>query len=574
MLTCLVRWLTRKLGSFDPALIAALVLALGFSLYGIRWGRVEGWNRDQTALRELRGVLPLDYQKPPLHTYLNHLLVLAPIDGAERLWKSCGGGNLALNEARLLGSRLLVVILFLGTIVCAYLLSRDAFGLTAARVIAFAFASSAGFIEYDHFLSCDSPLLFFLVLTLLLAFRIASSGKLSSYLLTGFFTGLCTATKYNGLAVGVSLVVAHLWSAERRSFGRLFFDYRLLGGLVMVPIGFLAGNPGALLDHRKFVADFTYNSKVTPHYNGVMSGYGYLQFLGKIPEIVGWPGAIILALAAILSLIIVLVTGNQRSQSALCFTLALSVFGLYFVAIGSFPRMENRFVLPAIPFLIFMAGPFLQAAVARRRWVYFILVPVLLYNCVCSWWVGRRFTRDPRMKAQSWMVRHARPGLILESSAESPSWTKLKGVPGIELPASNPPATIDPSQVVDWRMPYAYGRLQLFRKLFSDDAWLQKHVAEYELEGDESLFTRSQLAARHPQLVAVYSADYQVPSRAIRRYYNGLLAGEFPYEIVFDAATRRPPRWTYPQEIDFLNGRITILKRRPNSQLTEVPASP
>ena len=125
------------------------------------------------------------------------------------------GESWALNEARLLGSRLLVVILFLGQIVCAYLLSRDAFGLTTARVIAFAFASSAGFIEYDHFLSCDSPLLFFLVLTLLLAFRIASSGKLSSYLLTGFFTDSLHRDQINGLAVGVSLVVAHLWSAER-----------------------------------------------------------------------------------------------------------------------------------------------------------------------------------------------------------------------------------------------------------------------------------------------------------------------------------------------------------------------
>jgi hypothetical protein len=41
-----------------------------------------------------------------------------------------------------------------------------------------------------------------------------------------------------------------------------------------------------------------------------------------------------------------------------------------------------------------------------------------------------------------------------------------------------------------------------------------------------------------------------------------LLAGKFPYDIVFDGQTVDPPRWVYPRNIDFLSGRITILARR------------
>jgi len=53
-----------------------------------------------------------------------------------------------------------------------------------------------------------------------------------------------------------------------------------------------------------------------------------------------------------------------------------------------------------------------------------------------------------------------------------------------------------------------------------------------------------------------------VPSRTVRSYYGDLLAGKFPYEIVFDAETARVPAWTYPRTIDFLAGRITILQRK------------
>jgi hypothetical protein len=97
---------------FDPALAAALALALAFSLHGIRWGRVEDLNPDQMALRDLRGLLPLSYEKPPLHTYLNHLLVLAPIGQVQRFGEFVAGKKVNFNEARLVGSRLLVIFLF------------------------------------------------------------------------------------------------------------------------------------------------------------------------------------------------------------------------------------------------------------------------------------------------------------------------------------------------------------------------------------------------------------------------------------------------------------------------------
>src|SRR6266478_4512270 len=96
----------------DPILAVALILALVFSLYGIRWGRVECWNRDQMALRGLHGLRPSAFLKPPFHTYLNHFVVLNPIERAEFVGEKLLRRTVNLNEMRLLASRLLVVAMF------------------------------------------------------------------------------------------------------------------------------------------------------------------------------------------------------------------------------------------------------------------------------------------------------------------------------------------------------------------------------------------------------------------------------------------------------------------------------
>ena len=550
----------------DLVLGIALILALVFSLYGIRWGRVECWNRDQMALRGLHGLRPDTYVKPPFHTYLNHFMVLRPIARAEFVSKKLLRRDVNLNEMRLLASRLLVVGMFLGTIALGFAVSRQAFGLFAARVTALLFATSAGFIEYDHFLSCDSPLLFWMMLTLFFAQRITVRPEISNYVLAGFLTGLCTATKYNGLAVGITIVVAHFLSRNESSLRNLFLSRRLFLGLLMAPVGFIAGNPYAIFDWEKFSADFLYNYYVTPRFEGQTSGHSYGEFLTRIPELVGWPGTVLIAAAITMSIFIIIRRGDFRSPAAICFALAASVFLVYYAKIGSFPRSQTRFTLPVAPFLILMTGPFWRAMAARRQWISALLVPVLLYNAVCCLFVGKRFSEDPRTDAQRWIVNHALRGCVLESNGEVPRWEKLPGLRMRELDAANP--KWDEARgydAIDLRMPPVHGRYELFSKMFQDDEWLRNYARKFEGEPDERLFTREELLKRNPDFVSVYSTDYEIRNAAVRNYYSDLLQGRFPYDIVFDAQTIDSPRWVYPRDIDFLRGRIIILARRPGA---------
>jgi hypothetical protein len=543
----------------DPVLVAALVLALLFSLYGIRWGRVECWNRDDMAMRGLSGLRPGTYEKPPFHTYLNHALVIWPLDAVESVASWVSGHKVKLNEAKLLESRLLIMGMFLATIALAYWISRQCFGKTAARAIALVFATSAGFIEYDHFLTCDSPLLLWMLVAFFFARRVALYGDTISYALAGFATGIATATKYNGLAVGITIPVAHLVGANFGSRWRQF-----LLAMIMVPAGFIAGAPAAPFQWRKLISDFTYNAAVTPHYGGQTGGHGYWKFLQQLPQILGWPGALLVCAAALVSLFLLLYRRDYRSPATVCFALACSVFLLYFAQIGAFARMETRFVLPAVPFLVLMCGPAFQTAGRARIPAFVFLVPLVIYNSICSLSIGYRLNRDGRLGAQTWIAQRASESgkLVIESSGTSPRWIKLREVHGSEIDLAHPerhrPLI---GNVRDLRMPEVNRRVELFGKLFGQNSWVQQYARGAEGDANEKLFTLEALRKRNPDVITVHSTDYNVPSATVRKYYADLFHHQTGYAIVYSEATTEPPAWIYPRKIDFLEGRMTILAR-------------
>src|SRR5262245_17125672 len=110
----------------DRYLILALVVGVALVLNGIWWGWVECcWNPDQMALRPLIGtgggyLEPVDFLKPPFHTYLNFFLSVLPIRFAERLVKFLTGTDPNFGPIVLWWSRLIQVSLFMGIICLSY----------------------------------------------------------------------------------------------------------------------------------------------------------------------------------------------------------------------------------------------------------------------------------------------------------------------------------------------------------------------------------------------------------------------------------------------------------------------
>ncbi len=550
-----------KLRRIDPVLGAALAAALVFSVHGSNWGRVECWNPDQIALRRLNGLRPASgYLKPPFHTNLTHVLVVWPANRLRAVGKAVTGRAPSIERIKFVGAHALTIALFLGTVAIGYSIAAEAFGRAAGRTIALLLATSAGLIAYNHFLTADSPLLFWMLLAFRCSQQIISSPAASNYLLAGCATGLATATKYNGLAVGIAIPIAHLLSSNYRSVATAVLDRRLLAGLIMVPIGFLAGAPSVLLEPRKFYSDFLYNYAVTPRYSGE-SGSGYFGFIGRVPELIGWPGAIFLAIAAALSLRAICSDRSSRPARAV-WLLALAVALLYFAKIGQFPRTETRFVLPVIPFALLLIGPALSGISKWKRLAVAVLLPLLIYNATCSWLVGTRFASDARLAAQDWIVSNGSPIGRIESSFSSPHWAKLAGVDGTEIQAGQPePTHASAKPVLDIRMPYLHRRAELFAELFHDNALVAAAARGIEGAADQQLFTMEALQRRHPTLVAVHSLDCTAPVVAQREYYRLLLSGDAGYAAVFDKDSPPRLRFTYPRELEAVGGRITILAR-------------
>jgi hypothetical protein len=296
---------------------------------------------------------------------------------------------------------------------------------------------------------------------------------------------------------------------------------------------------------------------VAPQYGGQVSGHSYFDFIARMTEILGWPGAIWVGLAVVVSLIVI-ITGKRPALSLKGFVLAASVILLYYLKIAAFARIETRFVLPVVPFLLLIIGPVLELCARKPVFIYCSLIPVLAYNCLCSFYVGIRFADDPRMAAQTWVRTHLTDGESIESTQSCSDWNRL---PGMHLDERHAPNSNE--------------RAALFAKVFSNNPWVANSLIEREGIVNPANFTLPALQARNPQYLAIDSLVYNALSPGpISQYFSDLLAGKYPYRIVFDLQSPPDPAWLYPRRIDFLQNRITILERIGGKNTPSQPSQP
>jgi hypothetical protein len=545
----LIRDSRRKAASIDRTLLVALALAFAFSLQGIDWGRVECWNPDALAFKSIHAHR---YMKPPFDTYVTYIFAVLPAQGVRSVagFFQLHGQKLpkkSFGELQLLLARLLVLAQFLGSVCVAFAIANGFFGLSAARCVALAFATSAGFVAYNHFLTADSPLLFWMLVAFYFSSRIVTSNRQRDYVLAGIFTGVATATKYNGLGVGIAIPVAHLLSLREFNVKTIALDRRLWLGLVCVLLGFAAASPYAILDCKIFVADFMYNYAVTPHYGGE-TGTGYLIFLKRMPEILGWPGCWMVIAALFLSAVAV-VLRKKWDLFAKGLILCASVVVLYYAKMGAFARVETRFALPDAPFLLILAGAGLGLFVRIPLIGRPFFAAVILYNCVCSFYVGERFARDPRTASITWVQHNIPQRSKIETTGFCPKWDKH---PGFDFEVNG--------------MTVGTTRKELFGKIFAGNKWVIDRLDDVEQTVDEKQFTETALIARNPDFISVDSIGYLgSPSAKVIGFYKNLIAEKYPYKVVFDLETPKVSPWLYPQTIDFLNNRIVLLAKKKTS---------
>lgn len=517
------------------ALVLALVAAFALSIHGSSWGRVECWNPDQMAFRPVpSNLLVGEYLKPPLDTYINRLLVLNPVDIVMNgVMKTPSPVRM---KARLMGVRLLTAILFCASVAFLYFSILRCSGRNAATVSAWVMATSAGLIAFNHYGTADSPLIFWMMASFACAIMFGITKKLPCALASGLLAGLAAADKYNGVLVVVALPVCSLIASGWKAG----LDRKVWLGMMGVPIGFVIGCPGAVFEWGKFSQDFLYNLHVTPVYGGNDFSPGYLKYLQRIPELLGYPCCLLL-IVAILTIPILIAKRVTGRKELMLVVATFSVFAVYFLSIGKFPRIETRFVLPSVPFLLMLMAPLL--ARVRVSYLVILVIPILIYNSVCSIAVGERFLNDPRMAACEWAESHLKSGDTIES-AYAPSWSLL--ITGVR----NKP------------MPEATGRAEQFQKMMGDNASVQRGIDKYEKPPPMGFYTEEALRRRSPDYISFSSLAIGLSgTKDAKVYFSDLLEEKSGYVKVFEAYGRPGLWWAYPKKLDFVPDAMVILKK-------------
>jgi 4-amino-4-deoxy-L-arabinose transferase-like glycosyltransferase len=253
-----------------------------------------------------------------------------------------------------LWSRLVTALLGTLTVYIVYRVGLR-WGVDVALIAALMAAVHPNLVRESHYALADTPLTFFVALTLLVSLVAGEDGRLRWFLVAGVVAGLATATKYNGaLALLMPLTAATVAPTTRL---RLAAAATAAGGLLA---GFVLTAPYSLLDLPHFLNGF---ASLAQHYAQPRPASeiatDYLKHfrgafgLGRVGWwlLVAWPGLLFCAIG-LARVIAQLFSPARRVAAAI-----LLVYGLsYFWMISHQSLVYARYALPIMPTICLMLG--------------------------------------------------------------------------------------------------------------------------------------------------------------------------------------------------------------------------
>ena len=461
-------------------------------VYALGWGLPYVEHPDEPALVEVvvrmvrdGDLNPGSFLYPSLFFYL-----LAAVTRLHAWWGIDQGLYASLEDLPLdtyafttsptlyLWNRAVTALLGAATIPALWLLGRHMFDARTGLLGALALIPAAFHVEHSHYITTDVPTGLWVVLAVLGAWGVATTGSWHGYLLAGVASGLAAGTKYNAGVAALAPVVAHLLYWRRTSLGRPLARLWLGGALALLV--FLATTPYALLDWERFVAALRFNAA---HYAGDSHGdfTGHWQ-IGEYSRFLWSDG--LFPPGSVLALLGLPLLGRRFPRQTVLL-LAVVVAALLLLLLQSTHFVRN--VLPVFPLMILLAAAgavaladLIQRRAARQAVFIALAIALLAPQVDETAWLLRYWSRPYTMAAAAERLRGLPRGMLAAVELHPVAW-------------AGAPAVIPVDRLTDH--PLAWYRANGFRYLVANS----DHRSATDRSAYETLRAAARIVAEYPE---------------------------------------------------------------------------
>lgn len=353
-------------------LILILLLALAIRLCGIAFGLPYIYHVDEARFANIS----LDYFSGDLNPHFFHVPTLYTymVAGIWAVYFHCGKILESFNTTAdflrsfsedptlfvILG-RSLTVLLSVGTVFLVYWIGTKMFNRRVGTIASLFLIFSHVHNKISHYMVPDSPMIFFFMLAFLFIWYIYEKGDKKFYILAGLFAGLAMATKYGGQILFLPLLLAHVFRIvdRKQPVKDIFLSLPLFLSGIFFVLGFFLGCPYCFLDYPAFWKGFAWQSQhlyVEGHFGSSTAQPAWLFYLQHgFRENIG----LLTQFLALGGVIYGLVKHRKKD------ILLLSTPLVLFFIVGGWKAMAVRYLLPITPFLILIAGVFLETILSK-----------------------------------------------------------------------------------------------------------------------------------------------------------------------------------------------------------------
>lgn len=317
----------------------------------------------------------------------------------------------------------------IGSIIILYCIAKKFTSPHVALLASFFLAISPGHVERSKVIRVDSPLVFFLLLTLYCSLLLYEKKKLPYYTYAGIALGLAISSKYPGLVGIFPIMTAYIATLSKKEKSRgllsLLCNKKIITTVLSTVVTFLLTTPFLIFDIEKAIYDINYEARThqlgQDRLPGIANHFWYLT--QALPEAMG-------GLLTLMSLIGIIYWSIKKPTNK-PFLIVLSYTISYWIFTGMLSLRWVHWILPIVPILCIFSASFLQIILTKLKFknkviqislaLFFILFISSnpLYNSIVDGF--HKTAPDTRSLAFEWCLNHIPAGSKIGREMSAPS---------------------------------------------------------------------------------------------------------------------------------------------------------